>query len=121
VTRRAPAPRRPTPELPMDGLDAAGGFGALAGLLSVVLPYFGGLVLALAALSLGLAVPRVPPPGIRSILRPRWTLAFGSAGVGWMLFAVPWPSLTGLRGLVLGLSTVPLWWTARRPLAFGGI
>ena len=121
MTRGRPAPRPPAPELPMDALDAAGSFGALAGVLSVVLPYFVGLVLALAALSIGVAVPRVATTGRPARPASRWALAFGIAGAGWLMFAVPLPLLGNLRGLLLGGSIVPLWWVARRPRAFGGI
>ena len=121
MTRRRPAPGLPAPELPMDALDAAGGFGALAGVLSVVLPYFVGLVLALAALSVGVAVPRVSTTGSRGKPASRWALAFGLTGAGWLLFVAPVPLLANIRGLLLGSSILPLWWVARRPRAFGGI
>lgn len=123
---KAPKVRRPLgppPDLAMDPVDAAGLFGLLAGGLSIVLPYFDGLTLALSALGAGAAVVRAAPeprtsPRRRS--RSLWTgVVFSAAGMG--VFLLGPPILDRVRGLVLGVAAVPLWIVARRRVPFGGI
>lgn len=115
-------PRLPPPELSMDTVDAAGFFGLLAGALSIVLPYFDGLTLAMSALGAGAAVVRSgrePRPQGRQGSRVLWSgVAMTAAGMA-VFLAAP-PVLDQVRGLVLGTAAVPLWLAARQPLPFGG-
>lgn len=104
----------------MDTVDASAGFGLLAGLLSVGAGYFSGLVVALAAITAGVAGARFVDrdrghPGIA-----RWGLGFGIASAGWAGFLLPGVVPPALRGAILGGSLLPLWLLARRPRPFGG-
>ena len=105
-------------------MDAAGGFGLFAGLLSVLLPFFLGLAVVLAALAFGTGAVRLAGPPTRrapsTVDRRNGLLALLVAGTGWIGFLIFSTDLERLRGLFLGLTLVPLWWTARRPSAFGG-
>lgn len=113
MTRRRSPVRTTAPELPLDVSDAAGLFGLLAGVLSVVVPYFVGLVVVLAAIGASVGLGRLPGATQRG-------LALGplAAGAGAFLF-VPAPG-AAYRGLVLAASALPIWWLSRRPPAFGG-
>ena len=104
----------------MDTVDAAAGFGLLAGLLSVGAAYFSGLVVALAAITAGVAAVRYVDRGRVPHGRGRWGLGFGVASAGWAGFLLPGFVPTPLRGAILGGSLVPLWLLARRPRPFGG-
>ena len=117
AVRTAPVP------LAMDPLDASGAFGALSGVLSVVLPYFDGLTMALAALVVGIALLRWTRGrfggGPGSSDADRFLLALVSAIVGWAVFLEAPSTLASIRGLVLGGAILPLWWLERRRLPFG--
>jgi hypothetical protein len=117
--------RAPAVSLAMDTLDASGGFGALAGVLSVVLPFFIGLTMTLAAVVVGTSLLRWTQG--RSAGRAdqpdaaRFLLGLGSALAGWGLFFAGPPALSAIRGLLLGLTVLPLWWLERRRPAFGEV
>jgi len=117
-----PARRGPLP-IAMDPLDASGGFGALSGALSVGLPYFSGLTMALAALVVGIALlrgaQRGRAGGVRPATIPPFLVALVVALAGWVAFFAAPPWLASIRGLALGVSVLPLWWLERRPPAFG--
>ncbi len=111
----------PVPELPMDVAEAAGGFGLLSGALSVLLPYFLGLVVALSILGAGVGIVRLFGSSDPGATGPRVAVAaLAPLAIGWALFlAAPGP-LARARGLALGLASVPLWLTVRRRRPFGG-
>ncbi|HEY6238843.1 MAG TPA: hypothetical protein VIZ68_06635 [Thermoplasmata archaeon] len=115
--------RTPAASLSMDSLDAAGGFGALAGALSVVLPFFDGLTMTLAALVVGTSLlrwARARSAGRTDQLdAAQFLLGLGSALAGWGVFLAAPPVFGAVRGLVLGLTVLPLWWLERRRPAFG--
>ena len=113
--------RPPVPELPMDTVDASAGFGLLAGLLSVGVAYFSGLVVALAALTAGVAASRYVDRNRGPPRRGGWALGFGIASVGWAGFLLPGVVPPPFRGALLGGSLLPLWLLARRPRPFGGV
>lgn len=106
-----------------DPLRLAAFLAAVGGLLSAFLAYFDGLVLALSAL--GAAVwlgrrtaalrPRAAPVATRpDVLWGSWPLlALGVGALGFFLLAhPPW---SHLRGVVLGLSALPLGWGRSGP------
>jgi hypothetical protein len=114
----------PYPELPIDVVDATGLLGALSGVLSVLLPFFLGLTVALGAmlLSAGL-LRRIGGSGAErpdEATRRRYWIGFGVALLGWT-FVLAHPALADrFLGATLGSAGLPLWSIARRPLPFGG-
>ena len=106
----------------MDVGEASGSFGLLAGVLSVLLPYFLGLVVALGILGAGVGILRMPlVAATHGTGRWIFLVAWGPLALGWTIFlSAPGP-VASFRGLVLGASAVPLWVTVRRPPAFGGL
>jgi hypothetical protein len=118
-------PARATyPELPIDVVDATGLLGALAGVLSMALPFFLGLTIALSALlvSAGLLRRAGDPARARSAgpIRRRYWWGFGASAMAWT-FLLAHPTADGpFVGAVLGIAGLPLWSVARRPLPFGG-
>lgn len=120
MKRRAKPVRPPAPELPMDAVDAAAGFGLLAGLLSAMAPYFTGLVVALAAITAGLGLVRYVGSARGARRSGAWAFGFAVASIGWTGFLLPGVAPSELRGPILGGSLVPLWLLARRPRPFGG-
>jgi len=112
------------PELPIDVVDATGLLGALVGLLSTVLPFFLGLVLALEAILLVAGLLRTTADGAaqRSTRRSRhrYWLGFATAGIAWILVLAHPGAADRFAGAALGAGGLPLWSIARRPLPFGG-
>lgn len=111
------AARRP------DGPDAvrvASLFGAVAGVLSLVDPYFNGLAVALAGLLLLAALRR--RRGQASPPRLPWETHLPAVvvGIGWIFFLAGPAGLAPLRGLVLGLAGLPLGWPKRPAARAGG-
>lgn len=111
-------------ELPMDLVEASGLFGALAGGLSVLLPFFLGLATTLSVLLIAGGLLRVAE-GRRatSDRRPRWrpyVIAFAVAIGAWALVLAHPENLARFTGAILGAGGVPLWRAARRAPAFGG-
>ena len=87
---------------------SAGLFGALAGALSVVDPYFDGLTVALAALLLlGWLLRRPSRKPIAGEGIPGW-LAGTALAIGWFVYLASPPELAVFRGLALGLAGLPL-------------
>jgi|GEM_PF-4394077 len=106
----------------MDGAEAAGTFGLLAGALSVLLPYFLGLAVALSILGAGIGLVRIateaaggPRGGWRAVE------AWAPLAVGWTFFLTAAGPVAAFRGLALGASAIPLWLQVRRSPPFGGI
>jgi hypothetical protein len=112
------------PELPMDLVDAAGLFGAFAGILSVGLSFFLGLTVALGAVLVAAALIRSPPisgrGGVRGGGPHGFLVAFAAAGAAWGAFFVHPASLDRWVGAILGVAGLPMWWVARRGRPFGG-
>jgi len=102
--------------LEIDPLRAAGAFGALAGVGSLLEPYLLGLTEALAAIGLLAWAVRVRTRRLRtSPARDRWVVVGVSGALAFALFAVPpWAIL---RGSLLGLATAALAVTTERTLA----
>ena len=110
---------RPAPAIPvgLDPVSAGAGFGTLAGLLSLGLPFFTGATVALAAL---VAVAWAIRP-VRAGLPPRARrLGLAAISVGWAAFVLVPPPLGPIRAALLGVSLLPLWWSGGRAAAFGG-
>jgi hypothetical protein len=103
----------------VDPLRAAGAFGAVAGLASLLEPYFVGLTEALAAIAFVAWLTRLGRGPGRSEVR-NWTVAgsLGVAGAFALLAAPPWSEL---RGAVLGISAAALALTTRRRPEFGAV
>jgi hypothetical protein len=102
-------------------MDAGTLFGSLAGALSLVLPYFLGLAIALGALGFAIGLVRLAKgEGARLPTAARGAV-LAVAGAGWCLSF--FGSLLDLpvRGLWAPTALGPLWWVARRPLPFGGL
>lgn len=93
-----------------DPIPAAALFAAIAGLLSFRFAYFDGLTAALAAL-LVVAWATSRPRRRGSWAGPIPPVAVGLAvvGLGWALFLLLPPPATALRGVVLGVTGLPLW------------
>lgn len=108
----------PTGTTPLDAVPAAALFGAVAGALSVRFAYFDGLTAALAALLLlaWLIEPRRARRGRSGSLPPR-LVALLAVGAGWVAFLAGPPALAPVRGLLLGLVGLPLWFGFVRPPA----
>ena len=103
----------PTPEF--DAFRVAVGFGVLSGAAALVLPFLDSLTLALAAIALAAWVWRRSPRPLGGRHRPGLSAAVGwaCAATGFGVFwGLPAP-LSSIRGLLLGLSLVPLWWLDR--------
>jgi hypothetical protein len=119
-----PPVRPPYPELPLDVVDATGLVGALAGALSLALPYFLGLTIALGALLLASSVVRRAGDAaacrIGPTTRRRYWLGFGTFAIAWAILLAHPAFVRGFTGVTLGAGGLPLWWVARRPLPFGG-
>ena len=118
------ASRTAYPELPIDLVDATGLLGALAGVLSVALPFFLGLAVALSAILLSAGLLRCAGEGARrradGTMRRRYWFGFGAAAIAWaVVFAHP-SVVDRFVGAGLGVSGLPLWSIARRSLPFGG-
>jgi hypothetical protein len=106
----------------MDLAEASGAFGLLSGLLSALLPYFLGLTLALSIVGAGVGLLRLFGPGAEAASGPRHALALlAPVAVGWTVFVADPAPVARWRGLLLGLSSIPLWWTVRRRRPFGGL
>ena len=92
------------------------GVGLVAGALSVVDPFLAALAGTLAALALAgwASMLRRRGAGRAELARPDRLLALGLLGAGAIVYAVPIPGLTGLRGLLVALAVVPLWLAERR-------
>ena len=119
----APA-RPPYPELPLDLVDATGLLGALAGVLSLTLPYFLGLTIALGALLLAASAVRRAGDAAAGrtgpTVRRRYWLGFGTSVFAWGILLAHPSFADGFTGVTLGAGGLPLWWVARRPLPYGG-
>lgn len=105
-----------------DPLRASAGLGALAGLLSLAAPFFDGLAAALAGIALGAWLTRAPAAGAAPT-RGRRALAglsLAACLAAWVVFVLAPSPLGTFRGLLLGGAGVGLWFTGRRPSAFGG-
>jgi hypothetical protein len=101
-----------------DPLGVAVVVAVVSGALAAYAPFFDGLVLALAALGTVAWVGRAPIeafdhrrpskgwPGVRRTL-PLLTVALGALA----FFLLDRGAWTPWRGLALGLSTIPLWWS----------
>ena len=92
-------------------------FGALAGGISVVLPYFDGLVAALGALLVAAHVLHARArPGSVDILPVRAYASWLALAAGWVVFLLAPHALDAVRGLALGLSGLPvgLWTRSER-------
>jgi hypothetical protein len=99
----------------VDAVHVGAIFGAFSGFLSLEIPFFEGLVAALAAL---VAVAWASRPARDGPERGARRICALSIVVGWSMFLLLPIPLTGFRGLALGLSLAPLWWTGRRNLPF---
>ncbi|MCI4367565.1 MAG: hypothetical protein L3K08_07425 [Thermoplasmata archaeon] len=106
----------PAPPPGIDAVHVGAIFGALSGLLSLEIPFFDGLVAALAALVAVDWASRLARGGPKRGARKICAL---SIVVGWSIFLLLPAPEAGFRGLSLGLSLAPLWWTGRRNLPFG--
>ncbi len=103
----------PAPEF--DAFRVAVGFGVLSGAAALVLPFLDSLTLALAAIALAAWVWRRSPRPLGVRHRP-WLRAAGGWACAALGFGAFWglsAPLSSIRGLVLGLSLVPLWWLDR--------
>ncbi len=119
----------PAPEgwrsIGFDALGLAVGTALVAGALSLVAPFLIALTGTLAALSVASWTMVQSPGGFagwryltRDRIAPLTILCAGS-----MVFLLPPRELVSVRGLLLALSLVPLWWAerpARRPAPNGG-
>jgi len=119
--RPVSGPRDPSWSGEFDVVGVSVGAAVVSGALSVVAPSLGALTASLAALALAgwLALARRTPSPPRHFGSVRGVLALVSLGFGAGLFLARTGGLEPYRGLVLGLSLVPLWSVARR-LAPGG-
>ena len=127
MTGRAPDPRAVSPG-ELDTFRVAVGLSIVAGGLALAAPFLDGLVAALAALAAAgwvsgrARVRRAGGPGVDSArLAALACVAFGAVA---FLFLHGSPGAA--RGLVLGLSWLPLWWLERResvpiPLSTPGV
>lgn len=98
--RRAPPLAAPT-----DPVLVSSFFGAFAGVLSLLFPYFDGLALVLSALLL-VAWVTVSGP---SVLRRGVAIGgVGAVAAGWAFYLLAPGGLSSLHGAVLGLAGVPL-------------
>jgi hypothetical protein len=101
----------------VDSLRAAGAFGAVAGIASLLQPYFVGLAEALAAIAFVAWLTRTGRGAGRTAVR-NWAVA-GSVGVAGAFAIVAVPPWSELRGAVVGLSAAALAATTARGPAFG--
>ena len=111
-------------ELPIDVVDATGLLGALAGVLSLVQPYFLALTATLSALLLtvGLLRRETGRPPVASLPAGRrwYWAAVAAASAAWLFLFVHPASADRFAGAALGAGGLPLWAIARRPIPFGG-
>lgn len=112
------APARPPPgpfPVEFDTFRVAVGFAIIAGALGVVLPYLDSLAGALAALAAaGWAAghARERSAGGRWF-GPAEAVGLGAVALGALAFFLLPGSFALARGLVLGLSWLPMWWFER--------
>ncbi len=89
-------------------------FAATAGLLSLLVPFFEGLTVALSAL---LLTARLYQPrramGCRPPPASRLAIGFGAIGATWALVLLPVDGLPPWRGALLGLGSLAFFWGAR--------
>jgi hypothetical protein len=110
--------RRPSSAaaIEFDTFSVAVGLAIVAGGLALVVPYLDGLAVALVALAAaGWAAGRASPSAdrrFRAMSSQVTGLLAALAGVG-AFFLLPEP-IAHVRGLLLSLSLLPLWWTERR-------
>ncbi len=91
-------------------------FGAIAGALSLAVPFFDGLTVALSALLVAIRLGRSVGEGARSkVPVVRIASALAAMAVGWGFFLGAPAPLAGVRGAGLGLAGVLFWWGARDP------
>lgn len=92
------------------------GVGLIAGALSVMIPFLAALAGTLAALTLAgwASVLRRRGAGRADLVRPDRLLALGLLSAGAIVYGFPIAELTDLRGLLVALAVVPLWWVERR-------
>jgi hypothetical protein len=103
----------PAPPLPAGLLTTVARFAVLAGVLSVVVPYFVGLTTTLAALAIAVwAVVRRSAPPAKGGWRG-WAAGGGAAAVGWSVALGAQGPWLAARGPALAAMTVVLWTLAR--------
>jgi TctA family transporter len=108
-------------ESSFDAVGTAALFGAVAGGLSVLFPFFDGLTAALMALLMAAWL------GDRSRATrtfhgptPVTLGALASWGAGWVDFLGHLPAVDHLHALLLGAAGLPLWWESRMNRASAG-
>lgn len=105
----------PGPPVEFEVFGTAVGGGLVAGALSIVAPFLLGLTGTLTALAVA-GWARLHARGGRTgstVLGGRGSLALALLGGGALMFLFPPEGLQAFRGLVLAVSTVPLWWLER--------
>jgi len=111
VTARGPADR----PVEFEAFGASVGSAVICGALSVLAPVLDSATAALAALAVAGWVSRARQTG--ALARDRMgrspVAALGSLGGAGVLFLVPPPALVPFRGLLLGVSLVPLFLAER--------
>lgn len=100
----------PVRAVDLDPVPAAALFAAIAGGLSVPYAYFDGLTAALAALlALACAIERRGSRRRWAGPIPAGAIVWAIAIAGWVAFLGDPPALRAVRGLLLGVTGVPLW------------
>ncbi len=98
-----------------DAFGVAAGCAVVSGALSVVEPFLDALTGTLSAIALAgwLSLLRRRGEGLRDVAHPGTALGLGTFAAGAVAFLVAPASIAGLRGLLLGLTLIPLWLSER--------
>lgn len=104
---------------PAKGFDTFGvsvGAALVAGVLSIGIPFLAALTGTLAALAVASWVMVRGPPTVfwETFLPARRAIGLGILAGGAALFLFPPPLLATLRGPLLALTLLPLWWVERQ-------